>query len=133
MTDPLTVEQIAEQIDCKVQLAISAVRCDGSIPTGSFAPMIRDALHAARAEALDTLQAFQANDAAIRSTYGWKRDGRELPALIAELVQTVQAEAMRDAAQAMDDSESDRWTREEVGDWLLSRARAVEESPTDKK
>jgi predicted mannosyl-3-phosphoglycerate phosphatase (HAD superfamily) len=37
--------------------------------------------------------ALRANEDAIRSTYGWKRDGRELPDLVAELVATPPADA----------------------------------------
>lgn len=52
MTETRTPEQIAEQIDGKIQLAISAVRCDSSIPTGSWKDSILSALRDVEARAL---------------------------------------------------------------------------------
>jgi hypothetical protein len=39
--------------------------------------------------------ALRANEDAIRSTYGWKRDGRERPTLVAELAASLSAQEFR--------------------------------------
>lgn len=44
----------------------------------------------------EELAAFRRNEAVIRSEYGWKRDGRELPELIGEALRSLREE--RDAA-----------------------------------
>jgi hypothetical protein len=65
-----TLEQIAE-------------RLGDEVPDDSTRAWILSALQSLARER----DALRANEAAIRSTYGWKRDGRELPELVAELAQ----------------------------------------------
>lgn len=47
-----SLQEIAEDIDRKFQLAISAVRCDGATPTGSYRDTILRALREAQRDAL---------------------------------------------------------------------------------
>lgn len=53
------------------------------------------------ADALEQAEQYRQQDAAIRRTHGWTRDGRELPALVAEVVERAEAaERERDEVAA---------------------------------
>jgi hypothetical protein len=83
-----TLEQIAEQI----------MRDHGHCDLYACCGHCREH-EAAILSALQSLarerDALRANEDAIRSAYGWKRDGRELPALVAELAASLSAQEFR--------------------------------------
>jgi hypothetical protein len=86
-----TLEQIVERIQDTLSyhwdeecVALVPEECDGQRPLCRRPRLLRDALSALQSLARER-DALRANEAAIRSTYGWKRDGRELPDLVADL------------------------------------------------
>jgi hypothetical protein len=86
-----TLEQIAER------LVEDYAHCDGVHQSRHCDDC--DHQRGAILSALQSLtrerDALRANEDAIRSTYGWKRDGRELPALVAELAASLSAQEFR--------------------------------------